>query len=338
MASETLSQQEIDLLFGGAGQNFQPRKPSTADVQVYDFRRPNRISKDRMRALEAMYGILVKSLENWLTSRVRTQVELQLLAVEQLSFGEFLLSLTTPCASYVFDIADSGGAQGVIDFGTEFSFFLIDRLLGGTGAPGVMDRALTPLERLIVRLVAEQTAAQLSEVWQDHVKLDLKLSRFESIPDMLQIANREDPVLVANVEVMAGGIRSQLLMCLPFSVLETFFTTSGPQRIQRAQLSSDELAADRKNAEWLLRMTRVEVSARLPRFRLSMRHLMALRPGSVVATGLAPDSPVELIIEGRLRFRGRTGKIGRKLAVRIEEELAREPVPGETNPEAGRNP
>lgn len=338
MASETLSQQEIDLLFGGAGRTFQPRKPSAADVQVYDFRRPNRISKDRMRALEAMYGLLVKSLENWLTSRVRTQVELQLLAVEQLSFGEFLLSLTTPCASYVFDIGEAGGAQGVIDFGTEFSFFLIDRLLGGTGVPGVMDRALTPLERLIVRMVAEQTAAQLSEVWADHVALDLKLSRFESIPDMLQIANREDPVLVANVEVMAGGIRSQLLMCLPFSVLETFFTTSGPQRVNRTQLSREELERDRRTAEWLLRKTRVEVSARLPKFRLSMRHLVALKPGSVVATGLAPDSPVELIIEGRLRFRGRTGKIGRKLAVRIEEEVAPEVIPEVTILEAGGNP
>src|SRR5690606_24107737 len=172
MTSETLSQEEIDLLFDG-------QKPSTPvlgrsrrpDVQVYDFRRPSRISKDRLRSLEAMYDLLAKSLENWLTTRLRAQVELNLLEVQQFSFGEFVMSLPTPCASFVFDIADSGGQQGVIDFGPEFSFFLVDRLLGGSGPTVVLDRALTPLERMMVRIAAERVASLISEIWRDHVRL-----------------------------------------------------------------------------------------------------------------------------------------------------------------------
>lgn len=228
MSSETLSQEEIDLLFDGQRAPAPAaRRTRPPDVQVYDFRRPSRISKDRQRSLEAMYDLLAKTLENWLTGRVRSQVEMNLLEVQQFSFGEFVMSLPTPCSSFVFDIADSGGQQGVIDFGPELAFYLVDRLLGGSGPPVVLEQALTPLERTMVWIAAERITNLLSEIWRDHVKLDLELSRFESIPDMLQIANREDPVLVANIEVSADGMRSPLLVCLPFGVLEKFFTTSG---------------------------------------------------------------------------------------------------------------
>ena len=333
MASESLSQQEIDLLFGGSAATRPAPVPRAQriDVQVYDFRRPNRISKDRMRALEAMYGLLAKSLESWLTSRVREQVEIMLLGVEQFSFGEFLLSLPTPCNSYVFDIADSGGQQGVIDFGREFAYFVVDRFLGGNGVPAVLDRALSPLERMIVRLVADRVQTLLSEAWQDHVRLELTLNRFESIPDMLQIANREDPVLVANMEVLAGGHRSSLLLCLPFAVLEKFFTSSGFSRVRVVPGTARDRAADREAIEETLRSTHVSVSVRLPAVRLSMRDLSSLRPGGVLLTGLAPDTEAEVLVSGKPRFRGVAGRVGRKVAVRITavEEADRPGANGE---------
>jgi flagellar motor switch protein FliM len=142
MSSDTLSQFDIDRLLGGAGSaptptagaafgaSAQGMGPET-EMSVYDFRRPHRVSKERLRTLEAMYERLCKSLEAWLVSRVRGQVELRLQSVEQFSFGEFTLSLPTPCATYIFDIKGTGGVQGVIDIGHEFAYFLIDRLFSG---------------------------------------------------------------------------------------------------------------------------------------------------------------------------------------------------------------
>lgn len=324
MASETLSQQEIDLLFDGAHVTGTPpanTETPTSDVQVYDFRRPNRLSKDRLRSLEAMYGLLAKSLENWLTARARSQVEVELLEVQQFSFGEFTLSLPTPCASFIFDIRGTGGQQGVLDFGQELAFFVIDRLLGGTGPTLVMERPLTPLERLMVRIVADRVASQLKEIWDDHVALDLELSRFESIPDMLQIANREDPVLVANLEVSAAGMRSPLVICLPFGVLERFFTSSSSQRVQGPRGSSEERAADRTAIESSLRRTRLPVRVRLPEFPLSMRQLASLRPGGVLLTGHAPDADVEVYVGEQKRYYASVRRTGRKLAVRISDTI-----------------
>lgn len=327
MTSESLSQNEIDLLFSGGGAAPEPaasRDPGH-DVQVYDFRRPARISKDRKRSLMAMYGLLAKSVEGWMTGRVRDAIELELQSVEQLSFGEFMLALPSPCASYVVDVPETGH-QGVIDFGHEFAYFLVDRLLGGAGRHVVPARPLTPLERMVVRIAADRIALQLSEVWKDHVRLDLDVTGFESIPEMLQIANREDPVLVANIGVSIGDVSSLLLLCLPFASLEKFFTGGSNRRQQQAQGSSEERRQDRETLEGSLYGSRVTLGARLPEFRATMRELAELRPGSVLHTGLDPRAPLEVFVAGQRRFTASAGRVGQNMAVRIGDAVDPEPT------------
>ncbi len=330
MSSQTLAQDEIDRLLGGSGQQRSApvARSREADVQVYDFRRPHRVSKERLRTLEAMYERLVKSLEGWLMARVRGQFELRLQSVEQYSFGEFTLSLPTPCASYIFDIRDSGGQQGVIDFGSDFAHFLVDRLFGGSGSLISVERALTPIERMAVRTIADRAVHHLSEVWQDHVRLDLILSGFESIPEILRIANREDPVLVANVEVSAPGVSSLLVFCLPFAVLEKFFSSGSQRRVNNVTGSERERAANRELTETSVRATRVPVSARLPEFRLPMRELASLRVGGVLSTGIPCDAELDVRVGERARYRGAPGRVNRRLAVRIVDGL--DPAPEES--------
>ena len=333
MSSDMLSQYDIDRLLGGAG-SATPAAPSPraggafgglgdgeTEVHSYDFRRPHRVSKERLRTLEAMYERLTKGLEAWLIARVRGQVEMRLQSVEQFGFGEFTLSLPTPCATYVFEIEHSGGAQGCIDVGQEFAYFLIDRLFGGSGHTTVPNRALSPVERLAVRTVAEKACGLLGEIWQDHIPLDLAVSGFESSPEILQIANREDPVLVATIEVVAGNASSLLNVCLPFAVLEKFFQASGQRRVGIAAGTDSEREEARQRAERALRATSVTISARLPQFQLSLRDLSALAPGHVLPTGIPRDAEVSVRIGDRERSRGAVGRVGRRLAVRLLDDI-----------------
>lgn len=334
MSSDMLSQFDIDRLLGGAGaalpsagNTFGGGAQSSAvaleqEMSVYDFRRPHRVSKERLRTLEAMYERLCKSLEAWLVSRARGHVELRLQSVEQFSFGEFALSLPTPCATYIFDVKGSGGVQGVIDVGHEFAYFLIDRLFGGGGTPSIPGRALSPVERLAVRTVGERTAQLLEEIWFDHVPLELNVTGFESSPEILQIANREDPVLVANIEVVAGQASSLLLICLPFAVLEKFFQSSGQRRVGGVAGTEREQKEARLRTERALRATPVTVAARLPQFQMSLRDLSNLAPGQVLATGIPRDAELSVMIGGRERCKGAAGRVGRRLAVRLLDQIA----------------
>lgn len=335
MSSETLSQTDIDRLLGG-GSAPSERAPvfgaqTGSDVQVYDFRRPHRVSKERLRSLEAMYERLVKGLEAWLISRVRGQIEMRLQSVEQFSFGEFTLSLPMPCSSFIFDIVGTG-QKGVIDVGPEFSTYLVDRLFGGEGTGTPIARTLTPIERLTVRSVTDKVASLLAEIWADHVPMELSITGFESSPEILQVVNREDPVLVANVEFSSGNVSSLLLICLPFSVLDKFFSSGSQQRLAFVGANEQEKELTRQRSEAALRATRVPLVARLPDFKLSMRELAQAREGAIIPTGIPKDARVILHAGAQERFIGLAGRVNGNLAVRIVDTMPTVSLPSTGTP------
>ena len=317
MHTEAGSSADVDLLFNSSdAAQHEAATAASGDVRVYDFARPSLISKERKRALDAMYSVLAKSVELWLASRVRGQVELTLEGVEQLSYGEMVLSMTPPCAAYVFDVEDSG-MQVVIDFGQEFAYFLVERLLGASGPPVVQQRPLTPLERMLVRIAADKVAEQLQEIWQDHVPLGLQMSRFESVPDMIQAANRQDPVLVGRLLVRATGVESTLTLCVPFAGLEKFFSGAGVERSTLRRPTGPRHDGERVLVQEQVRSARLAVAVRTPSFTLPMSDVSRLAPGATIITGLDPDPETTIYIEERARFTASVGRSGRHLAARI---------------------
>jgi flagellar motor switch protein FliM len=326
MSSEIFSQSDIDALLGGdmatAARTASLPERKRSDVQLYDFRRPHRVSKDKLRALEAMYERLAKSLESWMIGRLLGQTEITLQSVEQLSYGEFQLSLMSPCASYLLDVNDSGGQQCVIDIGLETAFYVVDRLFGGSATPVVPERGLTKIERRAVQILVERLQRLLEELWSDHVSLKLSLSGFESVPEILQAGNREDPALVANLQIKTGGTVGLIGICMPFVALEKFFSRQGNGRIKNPGGSTREIEVARHHTEGLLRETHLSVSARLPEFHLTMREVAALDAGSVVMTGVPCDSEIEVWVSGEPRMTARPGRAGRQLALQVVKSVS----------------
>ncbi|MEX0912882.1 MAG: FliM/FliN family flagellar motor switch protein [Gemmatimonadota bacterium] len=336
MSTEALTEENVESQAEeAADESVAPRRGAVAtrEPTPYDFRRPHRVSKERLRTLEAMYERLVKSVEGWMMGRVRGQVELTLQGVEQLSFADFTLSLSTPCCSYLIEIRDSGGQLGVIDFGSEFAFYLVDRLLGGRAKVEKLNRALTPIERMVVRTVAERITNGVREIWEDYIRLELGVSGFESVPEILRATSGDAPVLVATIGITAGGEESTISVCLPFAVLDTFFADAAVHRRVSVTGSEEERRANRRVVEGSLRVTHLPLSARLPEFRISMRNLTSLAEGSVLATGLTRETELEIHVSGKARFSGKPARVGKKLAVSVMDTISDLPLDleGESN-------
>jgi flagellar motor switch protein FliM len=330
VASESLSQSEIDALLSATatGPSSEPvvAEPSADGTVRYDFRRPNRISKEKLRSLEMVYDRFARSLENWLGGRVRGGVQLRLQGLDHFSFGEFAATLPTPCAAYTFSVNGAPHQQGLIDFGHEFAYFLVDRLFGGAAAPAFPSRSLTPIERMVVRSIADRVLVVLQDVWQDYVALELSLVGFESIPEVMRVASPEDPVLVASLEVTMGETQSLLQACLPFAALESFFEAGIEGRTTVPGSDAEQLAS-RAVAEGSLRATRTRVAVRLPAFDLPIRNLVALTVGQVLETPVRTEAPVEVYVGSQRRFRAMPGRLGTSLAIRLTEGLLDPPEP-----------
>ena len=147
--------------------------------------------------------------------------------------------------------------------------------------------------------------------------MECTISGYESSPEMLQVVNREDPVLVANMEFTTGNISSMLLICLPAAVLDKFFTSSLQQRSAMLSTSDEEREATRQHSEATLRATRVPITARLPDFRISMRDLALVEEGVIIPTGIPKDSRILVQASTQERFIGHPGRVNGSLAVRI---------------------
>jgi hypothetical protein len=125
---------------------------------------------------------------------------------------------------------------------------LVDRLLGGRGTGYSLQRALTPIERMIVRTVAERISSGVREIWEDYIPLDLAVAGFESVPEILRATSDDAPVLVGTIDVKAGGKASVISICLPFSVLDSFFADAAVHR--RMSVTGSDDARDAKFAAY----------------------------------------------------------------------------------------
>lgn len=316
--ADVFSQKDVDSLLEGAAP--APEAPAV-EVVSYNFLRPPRIAKDRQTLLNGIYQRVGVSLQALFSSRLRTAVDVTVTSVEQATFAEFIFSLGTPCAAYVYDLGDKIGGQGVLDLGTEFSYVLVDRLFGGTGEVHDPKRSLTSLERTVVRGVADKVLGLVREAWADHLALAPAYSGFESIPEALQVANREDSVLISIIEVRTGPFAGPITMCIPLLSLEGFLQEKPTRHFHSVRMTAAERDAARHSIEEALRASRLEVTARFPLFQLRAGDVSRLSVGQVIHTGHSYDVPVELHIRGQSRFLGTLGQTHQCVGLRVSQAI-----------------
>ena len=324
-ATDALSQSDIDAMLKGAA----PAEPALAskgsDAYLYDFRRPRRIPNERLHSLEAIYSRFGLSLQVLLTSRLREATDVAIASVEQALFSEYVFSLANPCAAFVFELGGGSEGQGVVDIGNDFAYHLVDRLFGGPGEGGDVSRALTTLERMVVKSIVDRALGLFAEAWKEHIPFQPVHSGFESAPEALSIAQRDEHVLVTNIEVKIGAFSGLLALCLPLVALERFLAESPSRAAASAAGRRKESTEQRQLLETTVRGATLEVSARLPVFSLAMREVAQLSINQILHTGLPVDAPVEVQIDGRPRFLGAPGRSRNALGVRITDAFVDPP-------------
>lgn len=329
LTSDSLSQREIDAILQKTTP--VPLAPVLSDdVVPYNFSRPPRISKERRASLESIYSRFALSVQALFSSLLRSPVDVVVGSVEQAMFSEFILSLGTPCAAFVFDIGEQLGGEGAMDLSTDFAFHLVDRLFGGQGDPQSMQRPLTHLEQAVVRNVAERVLGLLRETWLDTLPMSPRIVSFESSPELLQIASREDNVLVTNLEIRSTVFNGFITLCMPMASMESFLQDKGAGRGAHARPHDRDAAASRSVVQQGLQHAHLGISARFPQLWLSTRALADLVPGRVLHTGQATDQPLEVHINERLRFLGSIGQsrghLGVRVVERVQKPVAARPV------------
>jgi len=327
-----LSQSEIDALLGavaddatgtgGGGSALTSSALSAAgrSVKTYDFRRPDKFSKDQLRTLQAIHENVARIYAARLSARLRTPVTITLADTAQMIFDEYVSGLILPSQLVVLAAASLGGPF-MLDLDLGLAFACIDRLLGGPGRIPSERREPTTIETdLIGKLVAEVIPA-IVEGWAHLEPVDAHVTETALRPALLRVAAPSHVVAVLTYEVRFAGQTAPLTLCYPHATLEPLL----PRLSSSAWYAQPERGADHASdhAELVAALQAVEipVSATLGGAEISIDDLVGLQPGDVIRFDDRVDQPVRLSVMDEARAWAMPGRVGDRVALRVVSPL-----------------
>lgn len=327
MATETLPQNVIDNLLnqvstGTSSVEDIVSKYPRAEVNNYDFRRPNRISKNQIRTLQSIHENFAEAFAYYLVSKLQTTVNITPTSVDQLFYSEFILSVSNPSCLYVFDIAGTDGS-GILEISPQLALIIVERLLGGSADIIPKPRTVTQIEQTVVRGIIEHALSDLKNAWKSISDIAFKYQRLEQEADFVQIAPSSEIVIVISFDVHVGSQTFLLNLCFPTFALEEVLaklnrqlvtTTAGPQNSKK--LRENILAVNQQ-----ISTTYLPVIAEIAKTSLTVAELMELKEGDVIKTNKRVDQEIEIVISGKRKLAARPGVVEGKKAVRIIRPL-----------------
>lgn len=317
--SKILSQEEIDALLSSAADLERTARAADAEaaqdgVVVYNFRRPDRVSKEQIRSLHFLHDRFARNVATSLSAYLRTVTDAAIASVEQFTYSEFLMSVPDPTAFYALAMPPLDGLAA-LELNPNVAFTMIDRMLGGSGRGVSANRALTEIEQNVIDAVVKLIVENLTETWQSIVDVQFTISARETRPQMLQVAAPNEVVVLLGFDVRICDARGMLNICIPASAIESV-GESFTQSWHRTRREPTE--TDRRHLLWNLGRVALPVTASLDT-TLSTRELLELRPGDVLSLGTPVERPVDVRVRGTLKFRGRLLAAGPRAGLAITD-------------------
>jgi flagellar motor switch protein FliM len=315
MADRVLSQQEIDNVFKKVREEGAEQDPSKA-AQPYDFRRPDRIAKDQLRAIHLLHENFARNLASSLSAYLRAYVAVNLVSVEQVSFVEFTQILPSPTSLIALGLKPYDGSA-VLEINPSLVFPILEMLLGGSGTMGTkIEREVTEIEQSILDSMLRIILNDLRTAWSAVAAIGFSIEAHETEPQLLQFLAPSEAVVAISMEVRIGDSSGMMNIGIPSIVVKMLRQKFDQQwSVRKTQATEDEHARMLR----LIRPAIVRLDARLEGPRLGVKALLDLQEGDVLALDYPIDRRIDFAVNGRLKYQGEVVMTGRKRAFQIQE-------------------
>jgi flagellar motor switch protein FliM len=320
--ADSLSQEEIDSLLGALDTGEvdveeMKKEESEQKIKLYDFERPMKFSKDQIRTFQMLNENFARSLSTYLSGRLRYYVDVNLGPIDQITYSEFLKSLSNPTFMTIFT-GNSLSGSAILEVNLGVIFGMIDRILGGIGETVSKPRTLTEIELNIVRREAMRFLTLLRDAWVNVMEFVPEIENIESNPQFVQIAPQNEMTLLVTLEIVIGNVEGFLNVCFPSSVIEPFSENLTNQMwfASSMQKKQSELRPVIKRN---LDRTPIELAVELGKTHLSLSDLLYLEVGDVIRLDRYKDEELDVCIGNKPRFKGTAGKKRGKKAIKITQ-------------------
>lgn len=328
-SGEVLSQNQIDSLLGTVSsgtatvqtmQSLQQEHPRQ-DVRVYDFRYPSKFSREHVQAFQALHEMFARLLSTQLTTQMRLPVQSEVISLDQLTYDEFMRSITNPTAVIIYHLESLKG-NILFEFTPGTAISIIERLLGGPGRIPAKPRELTDIEQSLLANIMNKAMTSFKEAWKTILpNMQPVQQTLETNPRFVQIAAASDSVLVISFDIRLGDSNGSMRLCLPYPTVESLLPQLNRQYVMNQNHDDDQ--PEQASPELLKHVNQVElrVSLILGQSDIKMRDLIDLQIGDVIGLNTQQDQEMVLKVEQSPKFLARPGTIGNRLAAEITQIL-----------------
>jgi flagellar motor switch protein FliM len=239
----------------------------------------------------------------------------ELVGIEQLSYGDYVESLPTPSFIALASIDPLPGTA-LLQIPHQTAMLCIDRLLGGPGSLAQPERLFTDIETQLMRSVADRAVHELRYAFDGLAQISPEVVGLEANPQFVQVAAPSEVFVVASFQLSAGDQEGTGTFAMPFSglypVLDAAAVVKRPDRREAVDRSAAGVRAT-------LREVPVEVAVQFCPVRLSPQQILGLRHGDVVPLRQPTSAPLRVTSGGVTFAYAVPGSTGRHVACRIVE-------------------
>ena len=319
--NEVLSQDEIDQLLQAISSgesedtDFKPVN-DTRKIKIYDFKRPDKFSKEQIRTVSIMHETFARLTTTSLSAQLRSLVHVHVASVDQLTYEEFIRSIPTPTTLAVINMDPLKG-NAVLEIDPAITFSMIDRLFGGTGQGAKVSRDLTDIEQSVMEGIIVRILANMREAWTQVIDLRPRLGQIETNPQFAQIVPPSEMVVLVTLETKVGEEEGMMNFCIPYLTIEPIISKLSSQfwfsSVRRSSTTQYLGTLKEKLSD-----VDMDVVAEIGTINMPIRDVLALRVGDVLRLStVRVGDPLSLSVGNKKKFYCQPGVVGKKMAVQI---------------------
>jgi len=312
-----LNQDEIDSLLG-----FSLSDDDGADKSgIRAIINSALVSYERLPMLEIVFDRLVRLMTTSLRNFTSDNVEVSLDNISSIRFGDYLNSIPLPAILAVFR-AQQLDNYGLLTVDSNLIYSIVDVLLGGrrgTSAMRIEGRPYTTIERMLVQRMIEVVLEDAKAAFQPLTEVDFDLERVETNPRFAAIARPANAAILVKLRIDMEDRGGRIELMLPYATLEPIRKML-LQQFMGEKFGRDNIWEGHLATE--LWSTKMEVHAVLDEQKVSLGTVADLKVGDTLFLDASPMSEVELRCGSVPLTRGRMGRIGHNVALRLSGPLS----------------
>lgn len=286
--------------------------------KLYNFRRPDKFSKDHLRALQDVHREFSRQISLVLTAYLRMHIEIDVVSTDQLTYDEFMRSMPSPITIGIFELNPLPG-QILLGVSFEVLSCIVDRMLGGVGLSENKQRELTDIEEALAKKVIERTVKTLESAWSSIIPVQAEVVGLDNSYQMIQVATSGEIVALITFEVqIAGRYFGLISLCFPYPVLENVLAHLSTQHIFQTKgiIATTE---ERQKMIQKLNTSKVDLSVLFGSCNLSLSEFLDVKEGDILRLDNKTNEDLVVKVNEEKKFFARPGTMKNKICVKITD-------------------